>query len=42
MGSRKGKRNQKKHRVSFDEAVTAFLDPLPATFDDPDYTHGEP
>ncbi len=24
--------NVKKHRVSFDEAVTAFYDPLAATF----------
>lgn len=27
--------NLKKHRVSFDEAVTVFYDPLVATFDDP-------
>jgi len=28
--------NLKKHRVSFDEAVTVFYDPLAATFDDPE------
>jgi uncharacterized DUF497 family protein len=33
--------NLKKHRVSFDEAVTAFYDPLAATFDDPDHSQGE-
>ena len=33
---RKAKQNLKKHGVSFDEAVTAFYDPLSATFDDPD------
>ena len=33
---RKAKQNLKKHGVSFDEAVTAFCDPLSATFDDPD------
>jgi uncharacterized DUF497 family protein len=27
--------NLKKHRVAFDEAVTAFYDPLSATFPDP-------
>jgi uncharacterized protein len=37
MGSEETtKQNLKKHRVSFDEAVTAFYDPLSATFDDPD------
>jgi uncharacterized DUF497 family protein len=35
---RKAKENQKKHGVSFDEAVTAFYDPLSATFDDPDHS----
>ena len=33
---RKAKQNLKRHGVSFDEAVTAFYDPLSATFDDPD------
>ena len=37
----KTERNLKKHRVSFDEAVTVFYDPLTATFDDPDPSHGE-
>ena len=30
-----------KHRVSFDEAVTVFYDPLAATVDDPDHSVGE-
>ena len=33
--------NLKKHRVSFDEAVTVFYDPLAASFDDPDHSVGE-
>lgn len=33
--------NLKKHTVSFEEAVTVFYDPLAATFDDPDHSHGE-
>ena len=33
----KAAENLKKHRVSFDEAVTVFYDPLAATFDDPDH-----
>lgn len=33
--------NLKKHRVSFDEAVTVFYDPLAATFDDPDHSVSE-
>jgi len=37
----KAKRNFKKHRVSFEEAVTVFYDPLSATFDDPDHSVGE-
>ncbi len=37
----KAKRNYKKHRVSFEEAVTVFYDPLSATFDDPDHSAGE-
>ena len=37
----KAKRNIRKHRVSFDEAVTVFYDPLAATFDDPDHSEGE-
>jgi len=34
----KGKRNLRKHRVSFDEAVTVFYDSLSATFDDSDHS----
>jgi len=37
----KAKRNYKKHKVSFEEAVTVFYDPLSATFDDPDHSVGE-
>jgi uncharacterized DUF497 family protein len=37
----KAKRNLQKHRVSFDEAVTVFYDPLSATFNDPDHSVGE-
>lgn len=37
----KAKRNWKKHKVSFDEAVTVFYDPLSATFDDPDHSNDE-
>jgi uncharacterized DUF497 family protein len=37
----KARRNSRKHGVSFDEAVTAFYDPLSATFDDPDHSIGE-
>ncbi len=33
--------NVKKHRVSFDEAVTVFYDPLAATFRDPDHSDDE-
>ena len=33
--------NLEKHRVSFDEAVTVFYDPLAATFDDPDHSDDE-
>jgi hypothetical protein len=36
-----GRSNVKKHRVSFDEAVTVFYDPLAATFEDPDRSHDE-
>lgn len=37
----KARWNLRKHRVSFDEAVTAFYDPLSATVDDPDHSIGE-
>jgi uncharacterized DUF497 family protein len=33
--------NLKKHRVSFDEAVTVFYDPLAATFGDPAHADDE-
>ena len=33
--------NLAKHRVSFEEAVTVFYDPLAASFDDPDHSQGE-
>ncbi len=33
--------NVKKHRVSFEEAVTVFYDPLAATFADPDHSDAE-
>jgi uncharacterized protein len=32
----KAERNRKKHKITFDEAVTVFDDPLSATFPDPD------
>lgn len=34
----KAKKNLKKHRISFEEALTVFYDPLSATFDDPDHS----
>ncbi len=37
----KASSNLRKHRVSFDEAVTVFYDPLAATFEDPDHSRGE-
>lgn len=37
----KAEGNVRKHRVSFDEAVTVFYNPLAATFDDPGHTVGE-
>ena len=33
--------NLKKHRVSFTEAATVFLDPLAMTYQDPDHSEGE-
>ncbi len=33
--------NVKKHRISFDEAVTVFYDALAATFEDPDHSDDE-
>lgn len=37
----KAKRNHTKHKVTFEEAVTVFYDPLSATFDDPNHSIGE-
>ncbi len=37
-GREKAKKNLKKHKVSFDEAMTIFYDPTSATFDDPDHS----
>lgn len=37
----KAARNVKKHRVSFDEAITVFYDPYAATFADPHHSAGE-
>jgi hypothetical protein len=37
----KAKKNIRKHKVSFDEALTVFYDPLSATFDDPDHSVDE-
>lgn len=33
--------NEKKHGVSFEEAVSVFADPLAATINDPDHSIGE-
>jgi uncharacterized DUF497 family protein len=38
---RKAALNRAKHAVSFDEAVTAFGDPLAQIIDDPDHSVGE-
>ena len=37
----KADENFRKHGVSFNEAETAFHDPLAATFDDPDHSIAE-
>ena len=37
----KAAQNERKHRVSFEEAITVFVDPLATTFDDPDHSTGE-
>lgn len=37
----KAHRNVRKHGVSFDEAATAFGDPLSVTIDDPDHSIDE-
>jgi len=38
---KKAASNDRKHKVSFDEAVTVFYDPLSATFEDPEHSYGE-
>jgi uncharacterized DUF497 family protein len=38
---RKAAANLRKHRVSFEEAATAFADPLSLTIPDPDHSAGE-
>jgi uncharacterized DUF497 family protein len=37
----KAKKNLRNHKVSFEEAMTVFYDPLSATFDDPDHSVDE-
>lgn len=37
----KAERNARKHRVSFEEAVTVFYDSLATTFPDPNHSAGE-
>jgi hypothetical protein len=37
----KARRNYRKHRVSFHEAVTVFGDPLGLTYPDPDHSEVE-
>jgi uncharacterized DUF497 family protein len=37
----KARRNLARHGVSFDEASSAFADPLSLTIDDPDHSQGE-
>jgi len=37
----KAKLNQKKHGVSFDEAISVFYDELAIVFDDPDHSNNE-
>lgn len=39
--SSKARNNVRRHRISFDEAVTVFLDPFALTFDDPDHSIAE-
>jgi uncharacterized protein len=41
MGEHKAASNFTKHRVSFEEAVIAFGDPLSDTFPDPDHSWEE-
>lgn len=37
----KAKKNLRKHKVSLEEAMTVFYDPLSATFDDVDHSDDE-
>ena len=37
----KAETNRRKHKVTFDEAVSVFYDPLSATFSDPDSSRTE-
>lgn len=37
----KAQANRRKHKVSFDEAVSVFYDPLSATFPEPDSSRSE-
>ena len=37
----KAEKNDRKHKVSFDKAMTVFYDPLSATFDDSDHSVDE-
>jgi len=37
----KARQNHRKHRVTFEDAATVFLDPLAITFDDPDHSERE-
>lgn len=39
--SEKAAENLRKHRISFDDAATAFFDPLSMTVPDPDHSVGE-
>lgn len=39
--SKKAEHNLKKHKVSFEEAVTVFYDPLAQTAHDPDHSDDE-
>ena len=38
---KKAKANWRKHRVSFEEAASVFLDPLAVTYPDPDHSGEE-
>jgi uncharacterized DUF497 family protein len=37
----KAEANRRKHRVSFEDAVSVFFDPLSMTIPDPDHSAGE-